>query len=85
MKLVTIFCAVLLVGCTTPVPITYKFPPAPDTERCTPLKQHDTTKRKPSEVAETIANNYADSKICAAKVDMWLDWYQKQAELFSKF
>lgn len=76
--------AALLVGCSTTVPVTAKFPEAPGklaTTRCSDLQklQEDP---KLSEVAKTVTGNYTEYYTCAVKVDAWIEWYNIQKEIF---
>ena len=74
----------LLAGCSTTVPVARKFPDVPDAlkESCKPLTQvkQDTTKL--SEVITVVTNNYASHHGCSEKVDMWIEWYSSQKEIF---
>ena len=72
----------LLSGCTT-VPVTPKFPEAPQTglERCPRLLklQYDA---KLSDIAGNMILNYSSYNICDAKNDAWIEWYGKQKQIF---
>ena len=74
----------LLAGCSTTVPVARKFPEIPDSFKtpCAPLAQikQDTTKL--SEVITVVADNYSQYHLCSDKVDMWIEWYSLQKEIF---
>ncbi len=74
----------LLAGCSTTVPVARKFPEIPDSfkDPCIPLEQikQDTTKL--SEVITVVTNNYSLHHRCSDKVDMWIEWYTSQKEIF---
>ena len=74
----------LLAGCSTTVPVARKFPDVPDAlkESCKPLTQvkQDTTKL--SEVITVVVDNYTEYHMCSTKVDMWIEWYSSQKEIF---
>ena len=73
----------MLVGCSTTVPVTSKFPEAPkySLQACPQLK---TLKdgSKLSEVASTVTINYSTYYECAVKNDAWIEWYQIQKHIF---
>ena len=74
----------LLAGCSTTVPVARKFPEIPDSfkDACPPLTQikQDTTKL--SEVITVVTDNYMEYHKCSDKVDMWIEWYSLQKEIF---
>jgi hypothetical protein len=73
----------LLTGCSTTVPVTAKFPEAPNEllQRCTALKQLN-EEVKLSDVAKNITYNYTLHYECAIKYDAWIEWYQSQKKIF---
>jgi hypothetical protein len=75
----------ILVGCSTDVSLTRKFPSAPNImfERCPDLDVLNNT-MKLSEVTKTISDNYAKYHGCSDKNDTWIEWYNKQKETFDK-
>jgi len=75
----------ILVGCSTDVPLTRKFPVAPELmmEKCPNLSVLNNT-MKMSEVTKTISDNYAKYHGCSDKNDTWIEWYNKQKETFDK-
>ena len=75
--------AVTLVGCSTTVPVTRKFPEAPQTliEKCPELKKL-AQDAKLSDVARTVVENYTQYQHCSNKSDAWVEWYQIQKHIF---
>ena len=71
-------------GCSTPVPVTAKFPEAPGklaTQPCPDLqKLKDDAKL--SDVSRTVTLNYSSYYECAVKTDAWIEWYQVQRKIF---
>jgi outer membrane biogenesis lipoprotein LolB len=73
----------LLTGCSTVVPVSAKFPEAPERlmQKCPQLeKLNDGSKL--SDVAKTVADNYSSYHECSVKHDGWIEWYQKQKQIF---
>ena len=76
---------VTLVGCSTNVPVTRKFPEAPQTliEKCPELKQL-AKDAKLSDVARTVVENYTQYQHCSNKSDAWVEWYNSQKKIFEE-
>lgn len=74
----------VLAGCTTPVPVTAKFPDAPGKSATVPCPQLQKLKddAKLSDVANTVALNYESYYGCAVKTDAWIEWYEIQKRIF---
>ena len=74
----------LMVGCSTTVPVTMKFPEAPGIVAMTPCPQLQkiTEDAKLSDITKTITVNYGTYYECAVKNDAWIEWYQKQKIIF---
>ena len=74
----------LLAGCSTTVPVARKFPEIPDSfkEPCPPLSQIKEGTTKLSEVITVVSDNYMEYHKCSDKVDMWIEWYTSQKEIF---
>lgn len=72
----------LLTGCTA-VPVTAKFPEAPNEllQKCSALKLLD-EEVKLSDVAKNITYNYTTYHECVIKYDAWIEWYQSQKKIF---
>jgi hypothetical protein len=77
--------ALTLVGCSTTVPVTRKFPEAPNTllEKCPELKKI-TDDAKLSDIAKTIIENYTQYQHCTTKTDAWIEWYNSQKKIFEE-
>ena len=73
-----------MVGCSTTVPVTMKFPESPGTIVMTPCPQLQklTEDAKLSDISKTITVNYSTYYECAVKNDAWIEWYQKQKIIF---
>ena len=84
MKLTSLILAVFLVGCSTPVPVSQKFPEVPKAlvERCDSLKKIEGDKVAITEMLKVVVQNYGMYYECAAKVDGWNDWYQEQKRIY---
>ena len=78
-----IILAFLATGCSTPVPVTAKFPEAPETLMKTcPQFEKTTEDAALSSVTKTITNNYTTYYECAVKNDGWIEWYKIQKNIF---
>jgi glutamate-1-semialdehyde 2,1-aminomutase len=77
MKYFITLVTVSLVGCSTPVPVTTRFPEAPAAlkEKCEQLKKIEGDKVAITEMMKVIVHNYSLYWECSAKVDGWQDWY----------
>lgn len=76
--------SLLLVGCSTVVPVTQKFPEAPGNIAMTPCPQLQKLQEdaKLSDITKTVTVNYGTYYECAVKTDAWIEWYQKQKHIF---
>jgi len=85
MKYLACLLLTILVGCSTDVPLTRKFPDVPEVmlEKCPNLDVLNNT-MKISEVTKTISDNYAKYHGCSDRNDTWIEWYNKQKETFDK-
>lgn len=80
--IVLLIMLVWLVGCSTVVPVTAKFPDKPkNVESCPQL---DTVPEdvKLSGLTTTVIKNYSTYYECAVKVDKWNEWYEIQKRIF---
>ena len=77
--------SLLLVGCSTVVPVTQKFPEAPGNVAMTacPQLQKLAEDARLSDISKTITVNYGTYYECAVKTDAWIEWYQKQQQIFN--
>ena len=73
----------LMVGCSTTVPITSKFPDVPERllQKCPQLEKLE-NEAKLSNITKTVTNNYTTYYECAVKNDAWIEWYQIQKKIF---
>ena len=86
MKKISLFLLLFVVGCATqPVPVVARFPEANKyiLEKCSPLKKIEADP-KLSDVAKTVSENYSLYHECSAKTDSWIEWYQKQKQIYEK-
>jgi hypothetical protein len=76
--------SLLLVGCSTVVPVTQKFPEAPGNVAMTPCPQLQklTEDAKLSDITKTVTVNYGTYYECAVKTDGWIEWYKVQKQIF---
>ena len=74
----------LMVGCSTTVPVTMKFPESPGNVAMTPCPQLQKLEEdaKLSDITKTVTVNYGTYYECAVKNDAWIEWYQKQKHIF---
>lgn len=84
MKYIILSLVLLVSGCSTTVPVTAKFPAAPDVllESCPPLLTIDHETTVFSELTKSITQNYTTYHKCANTVDGWIEWYNKQKKIF---
>jgi len=82
---VFVILAFLATGCSTVVPVTAKFPEAPGNVAMTPCPQLQKLQEdaKLSDISRTITVNYGTYYECAVKTDAWIEWYQKQQQIFN--
>jgi hypothetical protein len=79
-----IILAFLATGCSTVVPVTMKFPEAPGNIAliACPQLQKLQEDAKLSDISKTVSVNYTTYYECAVKTDAWIEWYQKQKQIF---
>jgi hypothetical protein len=82
-SIITCFMVFLLMGCSTTVPVTMKFPDAPLMlkQKCGPLKLL-AEDAKLSDIAKNVTENYNMYYSCAVKMDAWIEWHEKQQKIF---
>ena len=78
-----IFFIALFSGCSTTVPVTAKFPEAPERllAKCPQLEKLG-NEPKLSDISKTITVNYTTYYECAVKHDAFIDWYQVQKNIY---
>ena len=82
--IIAVFVLAMCSGCSTPVPITVKFPEPPGKGAMTvcPDLQKLKDNAKLSDVATTVTVNYGTYYECAVKADAWQEWYEIQRRIF---
>jgi hypothetical protein len=83
MKKLILLASIVLVGCTT-IPVTAKFPKAPDalTEAPKTLQTLDVAKPELSDLISNANDNYAEYYRLRDKYNGWIDWYNTQKQIF---
>jgi hypothetical protein len=83
MKYISILLLALLIGCSTTVPVTAKFPEVPEKlmKKCPQLEKLEND-AKLSDISKTITINYSTYYECAVKNDGWMEWYNIQKNIF---
>lgn len=81
--------AVLLLvisGCSTTVPVTAKFPPAPPEllKQCEDLKQIEPGKTAITDMLKVVVDNYVLYYKCSNRVEGWIDWHIEQKKIFDE-
>ena len=84
MKTYILLLSLLLVGCSTTVPVVAKFPEAPKslTEKCEPLRKLEGDQINIVDLHTKVVENYTQYNECSIKVDEWNIWYAKQKKIF---
>jgi len=72
-----------LTGCSTTVPVKAKFPEVPERllVKCPALEKLE-NEAKLSDITKTVTKNYNTYYECAVKHDTFVEWYQKQKQIF---
>ena len=85
MKYLLLVLLVSLIGCSTVVPVTAKFPEVPERllVKCPQLEKLG-NEPKLSDVSKTVTINYTTYYECAVKHDAFVEWYKIQKEIFDK-
>lgn len=78
MRLLLLVPAVLLVGCTTAVPIKQPFPEVPPIlmRECPNLQTVPESTEKLSDLLSTVNQNYSTYHECKYLLGRWQEWYQ---------
>jgi hypothetical protein len=81
--LIAMITAFTLTACVS-VPVERKFPKAPDElmANCAELQTIPANTTQLSVVVETIVANYGQYQWCQTKTNTWIDWYNRQKEIF---
>jgi hypothetical protein len=73
----------LISGCSTVVPVTAKFPDAPEKIKTTcPQLEKLKDDVKLSDVSKAVTINYSTYYECAVKVESWIEWYNVNKIIF---
>jgi hypothetical protein len=80
---VFIIAVLVLMGCSTTVPVTAKFPQAPERlmQKCPQLEKLE-KEAKLSDIAKSVTNNYTKYHECSIQNDSWIEWYNAQKQIF---
>ena len=73
-----------LAGCSTTVPVTMKFPSAPEElfAACEELEKVPADTKQLSVTTEVVIRNYGRYHKCAIKNEAWKEWYKTQKEIY---
>ena len=75
----------LLTGCSTTVPVTQKFPQAPDVlmQQCEQLKE---VAKEASlvDLTKVVVENYTKHYQCSVLVQGWQEWYKTQQNIYKE-
>lgn len=82
-KLLIVLAVFSLTACVS-VPVERKFPQVPSElmTSCPDLVKLDPSTTKLSIVVDSVVTNYSQYQACDVKVDSWIEWYNKQKEIF---
>ena len=83
MRTLIVVACLIMSGCTT-VPVTAKFPTAPDSlrEPAANLKTLDVPNPELSDLISNANDNYAEYYRLRDKYNGWIDWYSTQKQIF---
>ena len=84
MRYLIIASLLCLTACSTTVPVTMKFPEAPEVlmEKCPPLKTIEGEKISIIDITKSVTSNYTTYYECSVKIDNWIEWYKDQKKIF---
>ena len=83
MRIAILLVPFLLAGClATPVKRNFPDVPADMKVACPALKEVDPNTTKLSEVVTVVSENYGTYQECKIKVDLWVEWYNTQKQIF---
>ena len=74
----------LLSACDESIAVKPVWPQVPDELKaaCPDLKQVKPETDKLSDVIDIVVDNYSQYHDCQDKVDMWVEWYNKQQKIY---
>jgi hypothetical protein len=84
MKYLASLITCLLVGCSTPVPVTQKFPDVPKEllQSCPKLNIIEGDTIELSEFLKIVTDNYTNYHTCEVINKSWIEWYDSQKQIF---
>lgn len=84
MKYIITLATVLLMGCSTPVPVTPRFPEAPAAlkEKCESLRKIEGNQVAITEMLKVVVHNYSLYYECSTRVEGWHEWYETQKKIY---
>jgi hypothetical protein len=84
MKIYILICTLFLSGCSTVLPVTQKFPEAPEIlmEKCPQLETIDKSEILLSEFLKVVTRNYEKYHNCSNQIESWQKWYKEQQQIF---
>jgi len=84
MKSLILLLPLMLIGCSTTVPVVAKFPDAPKElkEKCPPLNKLEGDQISIVDLHKKVVENYTQYYECSVKVDEWNAWHAKQKKIF---
>lgn len=84
MRYLIIASLLCLTACSTTVPVTMKFPEAPEVlmEKCPPLKTIEGEKISIIDISKSVTSNYTTYYECSVKINNWIEWYKDQKKIF---
>ena len=86
MRKLLLLAPLLLIGCSTTVPVHMSFPELPEalSKPCDRLQPLPADKKELSDLLENTTDNYAKAKECNAKANAWKEWYDTQRKIFEE-
>jgi hypothetical protein len=86
MRKLLLLAPLLLIGCSTTVPVHMSFPELPEAlaKPCDRLEPLAADKKELSDLLENTTDNYAKAKECNAKANAWKEWYDTQRKIFEE-
>ena len=84
MRYLIIASLLCLTACSTTVPVTMKFPEAPEVlmEKCPPLKTIEGEKISIIDITKSVTSNYTLYYECSVKQEHWIEWYNSQKRIY---
>lgn len=86
MNKLIILLALSLSACSTVVPVTMKFPQAPESlmTKTEPLEVLPAEKRELSDLIDNATTNYGKYHELEVKYKAWQEWYESQKKIFEE-